>query len=385
MSSKAKREYFNEIRERYIKSSKEDKKKILDEYCQVCGYNRKYAIRKLRGSTKSVNSTKERKKKRGRPKIYWTTGIQEFLSKTWAYTNLICSKRLKAVIPLWLPYYKAVGHELTEEDKKLLKKISPSTIDRILKKYRKRYGKRGYSTTKPGSLLKELVPIKTEQWDERRPGFVEADTVAHCGNSVSGTFIYTVNLTDLSSGWMSLRAVWGKGEYHVFNAIKSIEVEIPFKILGFDCDNGNEFLNYRLLKYFKNKSYPVSYTRSRPYKKNDNAHIEEKNWTVVRQYLGYKRFDNLKQVDMLNDLYSNELSLFINFFIPSVKLIEKYRIGSKIIKKHDKPKTPYQRLIGSKFVDKKTKIKLAKQFNKLNPFNLQKRIKIKISKVMELA
>ncbi|HEY5122512.1 MAG TPA: integrase [Ignavibacteria bacterium] len=292
---------------------------------------------------------------------------------------------MKAVILIWFPWYRERENALTEKDKNLLKEISPSTIDRILKKYRRRFGKQGLSTTKPGSLIREYVPIKTEQWDEKRPGFVEADTLAHCGGSLSGTFIYSVNLVDIATGWTSQRAVWGKGEYNVLQAIKSIEEELPFKILGFDSDNGNEFLNWRLLKYFKKRKRPVSYTRSRPYKKNDNAHIEEKNWTIIRQYLDYKRFDKFGLVSLINDLYSKHLNFFINFFIPSVKLIDKQRVGSKIIKWHDKPKTPYHRLIESKFTSKETKLNLKKQFEKLNPYKLQKTIRMKISNILDLA
>ncbi|MBK7381240.1 MAG: hypothetical protein IPJ03_20035 [Ignavibacteriales bacterium] len=202
----------------------------------------------------------------------------------------------------------------------------------MLRKLKSKYKKFGLSTTKPGSLLKKQVPIKLNQWDESRPGFIEADTVAHCGNSVSGQFVYTLNIVDIATGWTEQRALWGKGKRGVFEALKDIRRLLPFKILGFDCDNGGELLNYMLLEYFANKKQPVQYTRSREYKKNDNAHIEEKNWTHVRQFIGYQRFDKIQTVGLLNDLYLTEWRLYLNFFIPSFKLIEKKRDGSKIIK-----------------------------------------------------
>lgn len=294
----------------------------------------------------------------------------------------ICSKRLKAIIPIWLGWHEG---KLSKKEKQLLLKISPSTIDRLLHKYRHRYGKRGLCTTKPGSLLRQLIPIKTEQWDETRPGFIEADTVAHCGTSVAGDYALTLNTVDIATGWTLQRAVWGKGEHGVFKALREIELEFPFNILGFDCDNGNELLNWRLLKYFKNRERPVKFTRSRAYHKNDNAHIEEKNWTVVRQYLGYQRIDKFEIVEMMNDLYRNYLNLLINFFIPSVKLIAKQRVGSKIIKRYDKPKTPLQRLMESDCISDDVKMKLHRKSKLINPFKLQKLVSEKINLLLNLA
>ena len=176
----------------------------------------------------------------------------------------------------------------------------------MLRRFKSKYKKFGLCTTKPGSLLKKQVPIKLNQWDESKPGFIEADTVAHCGSSASGQFALTLNVVDIATGWTEQRAVWGKGRQGVFDAIKSITEALPFDVLGFDCDNGGELLNYMLLEYFTNKKNPVQYTRSREYKKNDNAHIEEKNWTHVRQFIGYQRFDNIETVGMLNNLYLSQ-------------------------------------------------------------------------------
>lgn len=277
MSNSAKKEYLEQIRKRYFTATKIEKSLILDEFCTVCGYNRKYAIRLISKKDQKLN------KRKGRPKKYCNPAIVSFLKDLWVVTNLACSKRLKAAIPLWLPFY--VFHyenSLSEKQRELLLEISPRTIDRLLKRLKSKYKKFGLSTTKPGSLLKKQVPIKLNQWDESIPGFIEADTVAHCGSSVAGQFVYTLNVVDIASGWTEQRALWGKGKTGVFEALKNIREYLPFKVLGFDCDNGGELLNYMLLEYFTGQKNPVQYTRSREYKKNDNAHIEEKNWTHVR-------------------------------------------------------------------------------------------------------
>jgi 5S rRNA maturation endonuclease (ribonuclease M5) len=379
MSNSAKKEYLIEIKKRYFLATKTEKSQILDELCTVCKYNRKYAIRVL------AKKQRRQQKKKGRPKIYHHQAIVEFLKDLWVVTNLACSERLKAAIPLWLPYYQFhKKNVLNEEEQKLLLKISPSSIKRLLRRLRSKHKKFGLSTTKPGSLIKKQVPIKLNQWDESIPGFIEADTVAHCGSSVSGQFTYTLNIVDIATGWTEQRAVWGKGRAGIFDALKNIRKALPFKILGFDCDNGGELLNYMLLEYFTNKKNPVQYTRSREYKKNDNAHIEEKNWTHVRQFIGYQRFDNTKTVDMLNELYQREWRDYLNFFIPSFKLIEKKREGSKIIKKFSSPLTPYQRLLVSDHISTKKKKELTRIFYSLDPFVLEKRMKSKIINILKL-
>lgn len=382
MSQKARREYLREIKPRYKKADKLEKNKILNEFCKICGYNRKYAICLL---NKKEKKKAEIKKKAGRKQNYNNPVIIHFLKIMLKATNLICSKRLVPIIPLWMPFYESTYCiKISEDVREKLLKISPATVDRLLRKERKKLGKLGLSTTKPGSLIKKHVPIKTNQWDETRPGFIEADTVAHCGSSVAGAFVYTVNIVDIATSWTEARAIWGKGEKSTFEAIESIEEALPFKILGFDSDNGGEFLNWHLFKYFTNRKLPVEYTRSRSYQKNDNAHIEGKNWTHIRQYLGYQRFDKPQIVDMLNDIYKNYWSLFFNFFIPSSKLISKQRIAAKVIKKHDKPKTPIDRLLESYTIPNKTKKKLLTLRKTLDPFKLQSNIQARIYEVLNL-
>jgi len=385
MSPRSKKEYLEEIFPRYKKAkSKEQKTKILDELCVTCKYHRKHAIRLL---TKFKRFTKPKLRKRGKPSIYNRPAILAALERIWKDSYMPCSKRLVTVIPLWLPHYPG-GLNLPVI--KALKRISAPTIDRILKPIRKKYNRINLSTTKPGTLLRKQIPIKTNQWEEFRPGFLEADTVAHCGTSIAGEYVNTVDFVDIATGWTEQRAVWSKGEVAVLEQIKDVENSLPFPLLGFDSDNGGEFLNHHLLRHFTDnpdRKAPVYFTRSRAYKKDDNAHIEQKNYTHVRQKLGYRRFENKKIVELLNDLYKNEWRLYHNFFLPSVKLIEKERIRSKLIKKHDKPQTPYQRLLEADSIDvpNAMKQKLTQQFESLNPFALKKIIDRKIIKILKLA
>lgn len=378
MSNAAKREYLQAIRGRYLEGSKSLKRTILDEFCDVCGYNRKYAIRVLRASV----NRKPTGAHPGRPRLYSDPALMTFLKRLWISSNLVCSKRLKVMIALWLPHYET---ELSDEVKHQLRTISAATIDRLLAPLRRRYTKRGLATTRPGSLIKKQIPIKTNQWNERIPGFLEADTVAHCGTSVAGMFVYTLNMVDIATGWTEQRALWGKGEGGVVSAMESIEQTLPFRIRGFDCDNGSEFLNWPLLKYFVHRKRPVQYTRSREYHKNDNAHVEGKNWTIVRQYLGYDRFEDPRIAPALNHLYTQEWPLLMNFFFPSVKLIAKQRIKSKIIKHHDAPQTPLQRVLRSPYISPQSKRHLKELYPQLNPFQLQREVSKKITRILRLA
>ncbi len=387
MSKKSVQEYLRAILQRYRNASKKLKKTLLDEFCEVCGCHRKHAIRRLNQALNKNRRTKNsgRQRKSGRPRKYDHPELLEVLERIWRYMNLPCAKRLKAGLSFWVPaYIQHFGIRLSETVLELLATISPATIDRLLAPERKKHKKLGLATTKPGSLIKKHIPIKTNQWDEKTPGFLEADTVAHCGTSMAGMFVFTVDMVDIATGWTEQRAVWGKGERGVLEAIRSIEQALPFRIRGFDCDNGSEFLNQHLLKYFTHRKKPVQFTRSRPYHKNDNAHVEQKNWTQVRQYLGYSRFDRQELVGLLNDLYCNEWRLFLNFFIPSVKLVEKTRQGSKTFKKYDPAKTPLQRVLESKGIKKAVKQQLQTQSQSCNPFYLQEQIRIKIKNILDV-
>ena len=372
MVKSARREYLEAIRRRYRKARKKDKKPILDEFCANCGYHRKYAIRLLSLRPRS------RGKKPGAKPVYDSTALLIVLKHIWFATDQMCSKKLKAAILLWLPHYQPEYGLLPELVKTQLLAISARSIDRLLKPVRARSARHGLCGTKPGTLLKNQICIRTEHWDITQPGFVEADTVAHCGNSLSGDFVWSLTMTDIFSGWTENRATWNKGALGVMAQIENVESMLPFPLLGFDCDNGSEFLNHHLHRYLANRPLPAQFTRSRPYRKNDSAHVEQKNWTHVRQLFGYDRFDKPALVDLMNDLYQHEWSMFQNFFCPTLKLKEKQRVNSKYIKKYHPPKTPCQRLIESVHVPIETKDRLAADFLHINPFVLKKTIQAKL-------
>lgn len=374
--------YLEQLRKRYKRSNRMKKGEILNELCELSGYHKKHAIRLL---NQSLRRKKRKKETRGRPEKYPAELFLEPLKRIWLCSDQPCGKRLKMSLPLWLPYYSKHFSPLEPSVYTALLKMSASTIDRLLSDARVK-SKKGLSGTKPGKLLKKHIPVKTEQWDESKPGFLEADTVAHCGTSLAGSFVWSLTMTDINSTWTELRAVWNKGSIGVIAQIEDIEKHLPFEILGFDSDNGSEFLNWHLIRYFSNDKgeLRVQLTRSRPYHSDDNAHVEQKNWTHVRQLFGYERFGKPALVDLMNDLYKNEISMMNNYFLTNTKLIEKQRIESKIIKKHDKPATPYQRLMSSEYITDEKKNELTKTFNQLDPFELNLMIKKKLNRIFRL-
>lgn len=374
--------YLDNVRKRYKQACRKEKSRILEEFCEASGYHKKHAIRVLNSTKRHRRQGKE---KRGRPKKYLLGDYQKPLKEIWLACDQLCGKNLKQALPLWLPHYADVYGKLEPSIYDGLLTMSASTIDRLLADTRIKTGK-GRSGTKPGKLLKKHIPVKTDQWDEDRPGFLEADTVAHCGTSLAGNFVWSLTMTDICTTWTELRAVWNKGATGVVAQIKDIEQALPFDILGFDSDNGSEFLNWHLVRYFSDEAGEprIQFTRSRPYHSDDNAHVEQKNWTHVRQLLGYERFSDPKLVDLMNELYKNELSLMNNYFIPGTKLIDKQRIDAKIIKKHDTPATPYQRLMESEHVSKKVKEALTKKYHTLNPFKLRAAIRKKVDMIFKV-
>src|SRR5512137_2144884 len=379
MVLQSRREYLEAIRNRYCKATRKEKSIILGEFCATCGYNRKYAIRLLR---KKLLPDPNRKP--GPVPIYAKEQLLLPLKRIWFATDQMCSKKLKAAIPLWLPFYEGEYEPLQPEVRLKLLAMSPATIDRLLKPLRI-LCKKGRCSTKPGTLLKNQIPIKTHNWDVTKPGYFEADTVAHCGNSMAGDFVHSLTFTDIFSGWTENRAVWGKGSQGVLREIKDIEHSIAFPILGFDCDNGSEFLNYHLLRYFTDRpKNPVTFSRSRPYQKNDNAFVEQKNWTHVRQLLGYDRFDKKELVGLINDLYKYEWSLFTNYFCPTLKLKEKIKINSRYIKTYEPPQTPCQRLLASEHIESDAKNNLQEVYNSLNPFTLKRNIEEKLRAIFTM-
>jgi hypothetical protein len=373
MSREGKRAYLQSIRSRYKKSSRAKKAKILDEFCIICSYNRKYAIRIL-------NQRKQKRRaKPGRKPWYDLDKILVPLKVIWLATNQMCSKKLKVAIREWLPFYEKEQGDLDAMIRDQLYAISSPTIDRLLKHLRVEYPTKGLCGAKPGRLLKNQIPIKTDNWNITQPGFLETDTVAHCGNSLEGNFVWSITMTDILTAWTESRATWNKGADDVTKQIKNIEKNLSFSLFECDCDNGSEFLNHHLIRYLMKRDTPVQFIRSRAYHKNDNAHVEQKNGSHVRHLFGYDRFDNPVLVDLMNDLYANEWSLYQNHFCPVMKLIEKKKINSR----YDKPMTPYYRLMGSSHISKEAKEKLRQQHRALNPFELKRIIDKKLKYIFK--
>lgn len=369
--------YLKSIYQRYHKSIRQAKKKILDEFCNVCNYNRKYAIWLLN------NPLKEKKFKSTRKRIFiYSQETISILESIWEASGYLWSQRLKAALPLWLPWAKQ-KFNITPKIEKQLISISSAQIDRRLRNKKNRKKKKIYGTTRPGTLLKHNIQIKTDNWDVNTPGFMEIDTVSHSGPSAEGDFILSLNCTDIHTTWTETRAVMGKGQILTLDAIEDIKSSLPFILRGIDSDNGSEFINHHLKRFCDNNK--IQFTRSRPYKKDDNAHIEQKNWTHVRKIFGYVRYDTKFVLNLMNDLYRNELCWFQNFFQPSVKLLEKIHIGSKLKRVYDKPITPLQRVCKCKNVNPVKIAELKKLSLSLNPFELSITIDKKLSKIYDAA
>jgi len=379
MSRKSKKEYLLAIWDRYQRVGRKYKSKILDEFCDVCGYARKYAIELL---SRKPNA----RAKRPGPKAKYDQAVLEPLKAIWLLAEQMCSKRLKVALPIWLPFYEATYGALNDVVRTKLLRISPATIDRLLKKARARYPRRGLSGTRAGpEALKSQIPLRTDNADINKPGFLEVDTVAHCGNSLSGEFVSSLTFVDIFSQWTENRAIANKGAAEVLRQVKAVEQALPFPLLGFDVDNGSEFLCWHLWRYFLDRLNPVDLRRSRPYKKNDQAYVEQKNWTHVRQLLGYERLEGGEElVNAIDELY-RLWDLLHNFFCPTLKLKKKTRKGAKTIRKYEIPETPYQRLLNSSDVSEADKAALRARFAELNPIQLKKQLEEQLRKVFRLA
>jgi len=267
---------------------------------------------------------------------------------------------------------------------KLLHQISAATLDRLLGPHKsKLLG--GLQGTKPGTLLRQHIPIQGEVWDETRPGFLEADSVAHCGSSLSGNFIWSLTYTDLASTWTEGRAVWNKGATGILEQTKDVEKALPFAILGFDFDNGSEWLNWALIRYLQVRKEPIRLTRSRPYHKDDNAHVEQKNWMWPRQLLGYGRLEREELVEPINKLYRSAWGPLMNFFLPGLKLQSKWRQGSHWHKRYEPAQTAYERLLGCKALSPQKRRELRDRFESLDPFGLKKEVERQLKKILAVA
>ena len=377
MTQKGKRELLEAVRPRYLRASKADKTRILDEFVASTGYHRKYAIRLLKHGVKQG-----RKKKPGKSKVYQGE-VVIVLIKIWVICDRICSRRLHPFLPEMVDVLERHGElKLSEETKRLLLQMSRATIDRCLKSVRDQ-PRRGLSTTKPGTLLKQAIPVRTfADWDDARPGFVEIDLVAHCGDSTHGEYLNTLNVVDVSTGWCECPILANRSQRQASAAIERLRQRIPFPLLGIDSDNDSAFINDNLYRYCKDEE--ITFTRSRPYKKNDQAHVEQKNWTVVRQLIGYDRYESDQALALFEAIYQ-DWRLYVNFFQPVLKLVEKRRVGSKVIKKYDAARTPYQRVLESTDVSQEDKERLRQLYPTLNPVALRQRIDANLDKLWRLA
>lgn len=377
MSQGSKREMIESIRPRYLKANKAGKQQILDEFIATAGYHRKYAIHILKHGPKAKGL-----KKPGRRKTYQGEVIQA-LEQIWEIYGRICSKRLQPFLPEAVMVLERC-HELIlpEEIKALLLKMSRATIDRCLKKARFTQPQHGLSTTKPGSLLKQAIPIRTyTPWEDEHAGFLEIDLVAHCGTTTQGTYLNTLTATDLATGWTDCRALLNKTQLAVSQAIGQLRQDLPFPLLGLDSDNGTEFINDNLLRYCQAEC--ITFTRSRPYQKNDQAHVEQKNWSVVRHTIGYDRLESSDELVLLQSIYA-DLRLYINFFQPVLKLIHKERVDGKTIKKYDQAKTPYRRVLALDSIPIAIKARLTAQYVRLNPVVLRTSIDTKVARLWKI-
>ena len=371
-------EYTETMRQHYTGACRTEKSRLLDEFIRVTGYHRKSAVRVLSG-TKPTRSVRGR----GRPPVYGPE-LRDALWVVWEVSGRLCGKRLAPFVAEFTD--RLVEHgELTVSDevREQLNSVSASTIDRLLRRYKDSGLRRPFSTTKPGSLLKSSIPIRTfAEWEERSPGFIEMDLVAHCGDTTKGFYLNTLSAVDIATGWVECQAVWGKGQERVGGAVHKMSRSLPFRLLGLDSDNGSEFINRHLYSYCQRNE--ITFTRSRPYRKNDSAHIEQKNWSVVRRLIGYGRYTSRPSLRHLERVYSL-VGLYVNFFQPVMKLKHKSRNGARVHKVYDTAQTPYHRLLEYDVLTSEQRTAMQRQYELLNPVRLKRRIDRAVEDLLKTA
>jgi len=380
LTMKEKKKFTAVMAPEYQRVRKKEKGRILEQFVKATGYNRCYAAHVLKThgkriwvDTGTVIVADVRKRTSRKKEKLYDGSVIAALKEVWEIMDFICGKRLAPVLKEIIPRLIRFGElKVSDEVRAKLIEISPSTIDRVLASERKKYKIKGRANTKPGTLLKNQIPVRTfSDWDDKRPGFVEIDLVGHEGGNSSGEFLYTLDVTDVATGWTETQAVKNKARQWVFEALKDIRERLPFPLLGIDSDNGGEFINEHLYNYCQNEK--ITFTRTRSYRKNDNCFVEQKNYSVVRRAVGYARYDTPEQQAVINDLYM-ELRFYTNFFQPSMKRIGTIRNGSKVTKKYDKALTPYRRVLASADVSDSDKAKLMALYRNLNPADLKRRI-----------
>jgi hypothetical protein len=365
MSQTTRNEVLKKLRRRYLTAGPEHKGKLLDQAQELLGYHRKAAIRSLRAPTV------ERGPRiiTGRPTSYQPGLLLPYLRPIWQATDFACGRRLVAMLPEWIPAYEQHERKLPGEVREKLLGASGRTLDRLLEPLRGQGA--GRSLTRPGTMLRHQIPIRGSVWEEGKAGWLEVDTVALCGGSVAGEFVWMVDGVDYATTWVEVRAMWGRGQAGTLGALRDVEASLPFALLGLDSDNGGEFLNHHVLRWLQKRPRPVFMTRSRPYKKDDNAHVEQKNWTHVRQCFGYERHDNPEVVQLINALIKKAYGPLLNFFHASLKLERKERTQGRLKRIYGVAQTPLARVLASAQVTLQTKRRLEREKAGLNPFALK--------------
>lgn len=366
MARRSKHEYLRIMWQRYQHAGRAERSALLDEVTRMCGYHRKYAIGVL--NRRRPPRPRPRRVPHRRP-TYSAEAIS-VLAWIWEESGYLCAGRLKAALPIWLPWVRQRRPVSPAMERELLT-ISARQIDRRLQGRKHRLKRRLYGTTRPGTLLKHLVPVKTDHWDVTQPGYLEIDLVSHSGASAAGDFLHTLDAVDIHTGWVERQAVMGKGQHGILQALTTIAHQLPFAVRGLDSDNGSEFINGHLVAFCARRA--IQFTRSRPYKKDDNAHVEQKNWTHVRKLVGWDRYDTPEAQQALNALYA-ELRLFQNLFQPSLKLQRKERRGSRLLRRYDGPQTPFMRVRASAAIDAAKVAALERLFQHTDPFVLAQHI-----------
>jgi len=365
---------------RYRRARKKEKSRLLDEFVATTGYTRVYAARVLRGHGQRVElqpgvvleGSVRVKTKRVRACEYGPEVLKP-LKKVWKIMDYVCGKRLAAALPQVVPRLVRCGElkvRRAVQDK--LVRVSASTIDRLLAPERSKYALKGRGRTKPGTLLKHQIPVRTfSEWNDAEPGFLEVDLVAHDGGASHGEYCQILDATDVATGWSEQIAVPTKAQCWVFEALQEIRRRVPFDLRGLDSDNGGEFINHQLATYCLDEG--ITFTRSRAGRKNDNCFVEQKNWSIVRRLSGYGRYEGPEACRVLNELYEVARD-FVNFFLPSMKLVEKVRDGARVTKRYDAPTTPYHRVLASPHVPQSVKRRLKRRYATLNPAQLKRDI-----------
>jgi transposase InsO family protein len=377
LGNKERWEYLRAIYDRYRAAGREAKQVILNEFCVNTGYHRKYAVRLLNGAPPKKGKGRGRRRR-----LTYSQETQAVLTAVWEAAGYPWSVRLKALLPQWLPWIR-IRFRLRPEIEQQLLRISAQQMDRRLKAQKTQRRRSIYDRTKPGYLLKHHIPVKTDRRDVHQPGFTEVDLVSHSGNSASGEFAHTLNVTDIHTTWTESRAVLGRGEEAVQRALNEIAGVLPFALLGVDTDNGSEFISWHLKSWCEGKQ--IQMTRGRPYKKDDNAHVEQKNWTHVRKLLGWDRYDTHEAVAACNEPYGRELRLWLNLFLPSVKLLKKVRVGSKVRRVYDAARTPLERVRECAGADAQKVAQLEQLRKQLDPFQLSRSVERQLERISRLA